>query len=49
MKKNYKLIIGIIIIITTVTIISDWENFKAGLFGKTPIEKVQKYNRLNLN
>ncbi len=42
MKKDYKLIIAIIIIIITVTIIFDWDNFKAGLFGGDPIEKVQK-------
>jgi len=42
MKKKHKLTIGIIIIIAAVTIISDWGNFKAGLFGKPPIEKVQK-------
>jgi len=42
MKKKYKLIIGIIFFIAIVSFLSDWGNFKAGLFGKPPIEKVQE-------
>lgn len=42
MKTNYKIIVGIIVFIIALAIFSDWGNFKAGLVGKPPIEKVQK-------
>ncbi len=41
-EKKYKLIIGIIIFTSAVFFFSDWGNFKAGLFSKPPVEKVQK-------
>jgi len=37
MKKPHKILIGILIFVFTISILSDWKNFKAGLFGKTPI------------
>lgn len=35
-----KIVIGILIFVTTHLILSDWDNFKRGLSGKPPIEKM---------
>ncbi len=39
--KN-KIIIAVLVFIFTFAILSDWENFKAGLSGNAPIVKVVK-------
>ncbi|MDC1539725.1 hypothetical protein N8480_03535 [Flavobacteriaceae bacterium] len=39
MKKPYKILIGILIFVFTISILSDWKNFKAGLLGTPPIVK----------
>ena len=42
MKNKYKVIVGAIAFMVLVAFLSDWANFKAGLFGEAPIEKVHK-------
>ena len=42
MKNKYKLIVGAIVFVVLVAFLSDWANFKAGLFGEALIEKVQE-------
>ncbi|MCF6224517.1 MAG: hypothetical protein L3J34_12440 [Flavobacteriaceae bacterium] len=42
-NKN-KIIIAVLVFIFTFSILSDWENFKAGLSGKSPVEKVVNKN-----
>jgi|TARA_B110000114_G_C14891908_1_gene317095 hypothetical protein len=45
MKKNIKpLLIGVISFILLSIFFADWENFKAGLFGKPPIVKISNMN-----
>jgi len=39
MKKPYKILVGILIFVFTISILSDWKNFKAGLLGTPPIVK----------
>lgn len=45
MKTKYKIVVAIVAFFTFIfasAIFSDWEHFKAGLFGKPPVEKVQE-------
>tara|TARA_B110000967_G_C18871511_1_gene555720 strand:- start:1356 stop:1487 length:132 start_codon:yes stop_codon:yes gene_type:complete len=37
MKKPHKILIGILIFVFTISLLSDWKNFKAGLLGTPPI------------
>ena len=37
MKKKYKIILGVIIFVLSISIFSDWKNLKAGLYGKPPV------------
>ncbi|SFW40305.1 hypothetical protein [Cellulophaga fucicola] len=39
---KYKVIVGAIAFMVLVAFLSEWANFKAGLFGEAPIEKVHK-------
>lgn len=39
MKNKYKLMLVVIIIIAG-ALLSDWDNFKAGLTGEPPVEEV---------
>ena len=42
MKNKYKVIVGAIVFMVFVAFLSDWANFKAGLFNEAPIEKAYK-------
>ena len=37
MKKKYKIILGVIMFVLSISIFSDWKNLKAGFFGKPPL------------
>lgn len=41
MKNKYKLLLVVIILLTG-AILSDWNNFKAGLLGKPAVAEVEK-------
>ena len=43
MRKSYKIVTGILIFIFIISILSDWKNFKAGLFEKSPVIEIVKY------
>ena len=40
MNKLKKIVIGVTVFVISHLIFSDWDNFKRGLAGKPPIEKI---------